>query len=113
MAWPLSAQPISILDELRYPRRWYTKLITVILALVFFAALSTVVIAGVLTYWIVKPQRTSSEINMESFPGRPDEVEFTEKLFEEYARIGAVLITHHGGDGFRIRRKVSRKKRKR
>src|ERR1700746_4031196 len=68
---------MSILDELRYPRRWYTKLITVILALIFFAALSTVVIAGVLTYWIVKPQRTSSEINMESFPGRPDEVEFT------------------------------------
>src|SRR6202008_3984557 len=34
-------------------------------------------IAGVLTYWIVKPQRTSSEINMESFPGRPGEVEFT------------------------------------
>lgn len=77
MAWPLSAQPMSILDELRYPRRWYTKLITVLLALVFFAGLSTVVIAGVLTYWIVKPQRTSSEINMESFPGRPDEVEFT------------------------------------
>jgi pimeloyl-ACP methyl ester carboxylesterase len=68
---------MSILDELRYPRRWYTKLITVILALIFFAALSTVVIAGVLTYWIVKPQRTSSEINMESFPGRPEEVEFT------------------------------------
>src|ERR1700740_1662497 len=68
---------MSILDELRYPRRWYTKLITVILALIFFAALSTVVIAGVLTYWIVKPQRTSSEINMASFPGRPDEVEFT------------------------------------
>ena len=68
---------MSILDELRYPRRWYTKLITVLLALIFFAGLSTVVIAGVLTYWIVKPQRTSSEINMESFPGRPDEVEFT------------------------------------
>lgn len=68
---------MSILDELRYPRRWYTKLLTVILALVFFAVLATAVIAGVLTYWIVKPQRTSSEINMESFPGRPDEVDFT------------------------------------
>ena len=41
---------MSILDELRYPRRWYTKLITVLLALIFFAGLSTVVIAGVLTY---------------------------------------------------------------
>jgi len=68
---------MSILDELRYPRRWYTKLLTVILALIFFAVLATAAIAGVLTYWIVKPQRTSSEINMASFPGRPDEVDFT------------------------------------
>jgi hypothetical protein len=68
---------MSIIDELRYPRRWYTKLLTVILALIFFAVLATVAISAVLTYWIVKPQRTSSEINMASFPGRPDEVEFT------------------------------------
>jgi pimeloyl-ACP methyl ester carboxylesterase len=67
---------MSIVDELHYPRRWYTKLVIVILALVFFAGLATLVISGVLTYWIVKPQRTSSEINMESFPGRPDEVVF-------------------------------------
>ncbi|HXY01412.1 MAG TPA: alpha/beta fold hydrolase, partial [Candidatus Limnocylindrales bacterium] len=67
---------MSILDELRYPRRWYTKLLTVLLALLFFALLATAAIAGVLTYWIVKPQRTSSEINMASFPGRPDEVDF-------------------------------------
>ena len=60
---------MSILDELRYPRRWYTKLLVVILTLVFFAVLATAAIAGVLTYWIVKPQRTSSEISMASFPG--------------------------------------------
>src|SRR5271157_6043156 len=69
--------PMSIVDELRYPRRWYTKLLVVILTLVFFLALATAAIAGVLTYWIVKPQRTSSEINMASFPGRPDEVDFS------------------------------------
>lgn len=68
---------MSILDELRYPRRWYTKLSAIILTLIFFVVLATAAIAGVLTYWIVKPQRTSSEINMASFPGRPDEVEFT------------------------------------
>ncbi len=67
---------MSIVDELHYPRRWYAKLVIVILALLFFAGLATLVISGVLTYWIVKPQRTSSEINMESFPGRPDEVDF-------------------------------------
>jgi uncharacterized protein len=67
---------MSIVDELRYPRRWYTKLSAVILTLVFFVALATAAIAAVLTYWIVKPQRTSSEINMASFPGRPDEIDF-------------------------------------
>jgi pimeloyl-ACP methyl ester carboxylesterase len=68
---------MSILDELRYPRRWYTKLLVVILTLIFFVLLATAAIAGVLTYWIVKPQRSSSEISMASFPGRPDELEFT------------------------------------
>jgi pimeloyl-ACP methyl ester carboxylesterase len=68
---------MSIVDELRYPRRWYSKLLVVLLTLVFFVALATVAIAGVLTYWIVKPQRTSSEISMASFPGRPDEIDFT------------------------------------
>jgi uncharacterized protein len=71
------AMPISIVDELRYPRRWYTKLTVVVLTLVFFAVLATAAIAAVLTYWIVKPQRTSSEISMASFPGRPDELEFS------------------------------------
>jgi pimeloyl-ACP methyl ester carboxylesterase len=68
---------MSIVNELHYPSRWYSKLLIVILAFVFFALLATVVISGVLTYWIVKPQRTSSEINMASFPGRPDEVDFS------------------------------------
>lgn len=68
---------MSILFELRYPTRWYTKLLTIILALVFFTVLATAVISSVLVYWIVKPQRTSSEISMASFPGRPDEMEFT------------------------------------
>jgi hypothetical protein len=68
---------MSIVDELRYPRRWYTKLTVVVLTLIFFVALATAAIAGVLTYWIIKPQRTSSEISMASFPGRPDEVDFT------------------------------------
>lgn len=67
---------MSILNELRYPTRWYAKLVTIILALVFFAVLATAAISVVLVYWIVKPQRTSSEISMESFPGRPDEVDF-------------------------------------
>ena len=67
---------MSILYELRYPTKWYMKVFTAILALVFFAVLATAAIAGFLVYRIVKPQRTSSEINMDSFPGKPDAVEF-------------------------------------
>jgi len=62
---------MSIVDELHYPSRWYTKLLIVILAFVFFALLATVVISGVLTYWIVKPQRTSSELIWPAFRGVP------------------------------------------
>src|SRR5262249_18545455 len=68
---------MSILFELRYPHRWYTKLLMAILSLAFFAVLATAAIAGFLVYRIVKPQRTSSDINMDSFPGRPDGVEFS------------------------------------
>jgi pimeloyl-ACP methyl ester carboxylesterase len=67
---------MQILFELRYPTRWYTKLLTALLALVFFAVLATTAIAGFLVYRIVKPQRTSSEISMASFPGRPEILEF-------------------------------------
>src|ERR1700688_1462704 len=67
---------MSIFYELRYPTKWYTKLFMAVLALVFFAVLATAAIAGFLVYRIVKPQRTSSEIDMESFPGKPDLVDF-------------------------------------
>src|SRR3989440_6733110 len=67
---------MQILYELRYPTRWYTKLLMALSALLFFAVLATTAIAGFLVYRIVKPQRTSSEINMASFPGRPEVLDF-------------------------------------
>jgi len=67
---------MHIFFELRYPTKWYTKLLTALLALAFFAVLATTAIAGFLVYRIVKPQRTSTEINMASFPGRPEVVTF-------------------------------------
>jgi len=72
----MAKQPFSLLFELRYPSRWYTKLAMAILALAFFVVLATTAIAGFLVYRIVKPQRTSSEINLASFPGRPETVDF-------------------------------------
>jgi pimeloyl-ACP methyl ester carboxylesterase len=67
---------MQILFELRYPTKWYTKLLMALSALVFFAALATTAIAGFLVYRIVKPQRSSTEINMASFPGRPEVLDF-------------------------------------
>lgn len=67
---------MQIFHELRFPTRWYTKLLTALLALLFFGVLATAAIAGFLVYRIVKPQRSSTEINMASFPGRPEDVEF-------------------------------------
>ena len=68
---------MSILFQLRYPTRWYMKLLTVVVALAFFGLLAIGAISGFLLYRIVKPQRTTSEINMQSFPGRPDAMQFT------------------------------------
>jgi pimeloyl-ACP methyl ester carboxylesterase len=44
--------------------------------LAFFAVLATTAIAGFLVYRIVKPQRANTEINMASFPGRPEVLDF-------------------------------------
>ena len=83
--------------------RWYIKVLTAVLALVFFAILATLAIAGFLVYRIVKPQRTSNEINLQSFPGRPDQVQFNvpgggarEGLFFPGFRGAPTIILCHG-----------------
>jgi hypothetical protein len=40
----------------------------------------------------------------------PDEERLTTDLFERYASVGAVLVTYHGGEDFRLRRKTSSKR---
>lgn len=42
----------------------------------------------------------------------PDEEQFVAGLFERTAADGAVLVTHSGGDGFRLRRKSSKRQPK-
>jgi len=39
----------------------------------------------------------------------PDEERLTRDLFERYAAVGALLVTYHGGDRFRVRRKTGRR----
>src|SRR5262249_14021575 len=95
---------MSILFELRYPTKWYTKLFTAIVAVIFFAGLATLAIAGFLVYRIVKPNRTSSEINLSTFPGRPEKVSFEipgapggrEGLFFPGFRGAPTVILCHG-----------------
>ena len=36
----------------------------------------------------------------------PDEEWVIERLFRRYAAVGAVLVTYHGGEGFRVQRKT-------
>jgi len=100
---------MQILYELRYPSRLSTKLLMALLALAFFAVLATTAIAGFLVYRIVKPQRTSTEINMASFPGRPEVLEFTapgggekrEGWFFPGLRGAATIILCHGYESSR------------
>ena len=68
---------MSILSELRSPKTLQAQLFMMAAALVLFAVLATSAIAGFLVYRIVKPERTSANINMESFPGRPDAMKFS------------------------------------
>ena len=43
----------------------------------------------------------------------PDEETVTAGLFERYSGTGAVLVTYHGRDEFRLRRKIGRRARRR
>jgi hypothetical protein len=42
----------------------------------------------------------------------PDEENAVADLFQRYARVGAVLVTYHGGDAFRVRRKTAPRSRR-
>jgi hypothetical protein len=39
----------------------------------------------------------------------PDEERVTADLFRRYAAVGALLVTYHGGEGFRLRRKTRKR----
>ena len=41
----------------------------------------------------------------------PDEEHITTDLFNRYAGHGAILVTYHGGDDFRLRRKMAKRRR--
>jgi len=67
---------MQIFSELRYPSRWYTKLLMPVLALAFFAFVAISALAGFLVYRLVKPQRSAPGISLASFPGHPEVMDF-------------------------------------
>src|SRR6516225_10764303 len=94
---------MQIFSELRYPSRWYTKILMLLLGLGFFAVLATSAISGFLMYRIVKPQRSAPEISLASFPGHPEVVDFTvpdvgqrEGWFFPGVRRGPTIVLCHG-----------------
>ena len=48
--------------------------------------------------------------NMGIEPGVAPEEWVIDDLFKRYAAVGAVLVTYHGGEGFRVRRKKAKKR---
>ncbi len=68
---------MGLISELRYPTKWYAKLLAIILALSFFALLASATISGFLLYRIVSPPRSRPEIITKDFPGHPEDFSFT------------------------------------
>ncbi len=67
---------MGFLSELRYPTKWYSKLIMAALAVAFFSLLTTATVSGFLLYRIVSPVQSRGEINTKDFPGHPGDVTF-------------------------------------
>ncbi len=70
---------MDFLSEIRHPSVWYSKLAIAILSLFFFGMLAAALVSGYLVYRMVKPPRSHSEINLQSFPGHPEDLNFTVK----------------------------------
>lgn len=67
---------MGLLSELRYPSKWYAKLVAGVLAFVLFALLATATIAGFLLYRIISPSQGTAQIDVKNFPGHPEVLKF-------------------------------------
>jgi pimeloyl-ACP methyl ester carboxylesterase len=68
---------MGFISELRYPTKWYSKLIVAVLALSFFMLLATAAISGYLVYRMVTPSQSYSKIDLDTFPGHPQPLSYT------------------------------------
>jgi pimeloyl-ACP methyl ester carboxylesterase len=65
-----------LLDELRHPTRWYSKLLTTLLAVGFFSVLAAAVISGFIVYRILAPAQPADAPDLANFPGHPENVSY-------------------------------------
>src|ERR1700752_2330221 len=59
---------MALLSELRYPTRWYSKLIAAVLALSFFTFVAAAIISGFVLDNIVMSRTGSQPIGLTNFP---------------------------------------------
>ena len=76
-------------SELRSPMRWYIKLLTAVLALVFFAVLATLAIAGFLVYGSSSRNAPAAKSTCRVFPGDPMRCSFRFRAGPGLAKVGS------------------------
>jgi|SRR5579872_168676 len=68
---------MGFISEFREPTKWYSKLFIAALALFFFTILASAAISGYLVYRIISPAQSHSDIDLKTFPGRPQSLSYT------------------------------------
>ncbi|HVA94445.1 MAG TPA: alpha/beta fold hydrolase [Candidatus Dormibacteraeota bacterium] len=68
---------MGFISELRYPTRWYSKLVIAVFAITFFAVLGVAAISGYMLFQIVLPAQSHSNIDLQNFPGHPEVLSYT------------------------------------
>jgi hypothetical protein len=71
------SERMGFLSEFRDPTKWYAKLFIAALALFFFTILATTAISGYLVYRVISPAQSRSDIDLKTFPGRPESLSYT------------------------------------
>jgi pimeloyl-ACP methyl ester carboxylesterase len=67
---------MAVLAELRYPTTRIAKLISALLALLLFAFVALSAISGYLVYQALRPQRSTSSVNLDNMMGHPSTLSF-------------------------------------
>lgn len=93
---------MGLISELRYPTRWYGKLITATLALTLFGLFALATVSAFVLHHILTPPETRPLSMTKNFPGHPEEFSFTagadrrEGWFFPWLKTAPTLVLCHG-----------------